>query len=244
MQIPDNIIANADDLGYNPSVNKAILYCFEQGYINSASLMTGPPHFEETANLIHANPAITNIGVHVNLAEGPPLTDFKEDYLDEAGNWDLTKTNKLFNPLSKAAKIAFSKEINVQIEKAIEANIPIIHLDAHLHLHTLPAFCQLFLAAAKTHNLKIRLAQTYNEGSYLKFYYRKYINNIFRRNGCNYSDRFETVDKFLRDKNDNINYTTTAEIMLHPWFDENAMLTDHYDRDTMEKWLIFLNDSQ
>ncbi len=242
MLIPGNILANADDLGYNTSVNKAILYCFEQEYINSTSLMTSTSYFEETINLVYNNPVITNIGIHVNLAEGPPLTDFKEDYLDATGNWDIQKTNKLFNPLDKAAKTAFSKEINAQIDRALDAKISIVHLDAHLHMHTLPCFYKLFLAAAKHYKLKIRLAQTYNEGSYLKFYYRKYINSIFREKGYNYSDRFVTVDKFLRDKNKILNKHITAEVMLHPCFDIDDILTDHYDPDTLAKWITFLNN--
>ena len=116
MRIPANIIANADDLGYNVAVNKAILYCYEQGYINSTSLMTNTPHFERTVSLVHENPVITNIGIHVNFAEGPPLTDFKENYLDSVGNWDIQKTNKLFNSLEKSSKVAFRKEINAAIQ--------------------------------------------------------------------------------------------------------------------------------
>ncbi len=145
MLIPANILANADDLGYNTSVNKAILYCFEQGYINSTSLMTSTAYFDETVNLVHENTVITNIGIHVNLAEeGPPLTDFSENYLDDAGNWDIRKTNRLFNPLDRASKTAFSKEINAQIERALAAKISVVHLDSHLHLHTLPCVYKLF----------------------------------------------------------------------------------------------------
>jgi predicted glycoside hydrolase/deacetylase ChbG (UPF0249 family) len=117
-----------------------------------------------------------------------------------------------------------------------------MHLDSHLHLHTLPCFYKLFLAAAKQYKLKIRLAQTYNESSYLKFYYRKYINNIFRNEGFNYSDRFETVDRFLREKNITFEKNITTEVMLHPWFDANDVLTDHYDRGTLAKWIDFLNN--
>jgi len=240
MRIPANIIANADDLGYNTAVNKAILYCYELGYINSTSLMTSTTYFEETVNLVHENAAITNIGIHVNLAEGPPLTDFKRDYLDATGNWDIKKTNKLYNPLDSATKAAFSKEINAQIDRAIEAKIPIAHLDSHLH--TLPAFYKLFLAAAKQHKLKLRLAQTYNEGSYLKFYYRKYINYIFRNNGVNYSDRFETVDRFLQCSDQASSQNIVVEVMLHPWFNSENILEDHYDRDTLAKWIDFLNN--
>ncbi len=70
MQIPGNVIATADDLGLKPSVNQAILYCFKQGYINSTSFLTNTIYFEETASLIHENPSINNIGVHINLADG------------------------------------------------------------------------------------------------------------------------------------------------------------------------------
>jgi len=239
MHIPNTVIANADDLGYNLSVNKAILYCFEQGYINSTSLMTNTSSFDETADLIHRNPVISNIGIHVDLVEGKPLTNFKEDYLDDAGNWDIKKTNKVFNPLNGAAKMAFSKEINAQVDKAVAAKISLVHLDSHLHLHTLPCFYKLFLAAAKHHKLKIRLAQTYKEGSRIKFYYRRYINNIFSKNGYNYSDHFETVEVFLQNKN-LVNKKIITEVMLHPWFDPAGTLEDHYDKDTLTKWINFL----
>ena len=241
MRVPNNIIANADDLGYNSSVNKAILRCFERGYINSTSLMTTTPSFNETADLIHSNPVISNIGIHVDLAEGKPLTDFKEDYLDDAGNWDIKKTNKIFNHLSGTAKMAFSKEINAQVDKAISAKIPLVHLDSHLHLHTLPCFYKLFLKAAEDHKLKIRLAQTYKEGSRLKFHYRRYINNIFIKHRHNYSNRFETVEVFLQNKNQ-VNKNIITEVMIHPWFNASGALDDHYDEGTLKKWIDFLRN--
>jgi predicted glycoside hydrolase/deacetylase ChbG (UPF0249 family) len=197
MSIPANIIANADDLGFSASVNKAILRSFEEGYISSTSLMTDTPDFEATVELIHQNPAIKNIGIHVDLAQFRPLTDFKENFLDDRGNWDVYKTNKVLISLSASGKAAFTKEINSQIERALQKKINIVHLDSHLHLHTLPAFYKLFLAAARKYKLKLRLAQTYNEGSYLKFYYRKYVNNLIMKAGLNYAGGFETVDRFL-----------------------------------------------
>jgi predicted glycoside hydrolase/deacetylase ChbG (UPF0249 family) len=240
MLIPENIIANADDLGYSTSVNKAILYCFQHGYINSTSLMTNMPFFKETVNFVLQNPVISNIGIHINLAEGRPITDFKEGYyLDSHGNWNIQKINRVFNSLNGNAKLAFSKEINAQIERALTEKIAVVHLDSHLHLHTLPCFYKLFLDAAKQYKLKIRLAQTYPEGSYLKFYYRKYINNLFRKVNCNYTDRFETVDRFLLHK-DQLRKNIIIEVMLHPWFDSLGILEDHYERNTLSKWIAFL----
>src|SRR5471030_2133213 len=192
MPLPSNIIANADDLGWDLSVNKAILYCFEKGYINSVSLMTNKPGFEDAVNLIHTNPAIKNIGVHVNLYSGKPHTDFpNKNFLLESGDWNLKKTRKTIQFFDPQTKTWFLNEVEAQVKIAMNAGVKITHLDSHLHLHTLPGFYQIFVDVAKRHQLKLRLAQTNNEGNYIKFLFRKYVNYKIKKAGSNYSDRFE-----------------------------------------------------
>ena len=250
MNLPNNIIANADDFGLKTSVNKAILYCFEQGYINSTSLMTNTFFFEEAVDIFQSNPVMKNIGVHVNLSEGKPLTNFNQRiYLDEDGNWNNDLILKKIQILSSEAKSAFSKEIHAQIDKAKSNKIPVVHLDSHYHSHTLPCFYKLFLEAAKFHELKIRLAQTYNENNYLKFYYRKYINMVFRTNHVNYSDLFDDVANFLKHTN-SVNTNQIIEIMLHPDFNSSGVLFDHVDIANFKKkepksigdWITFLSN--
>lgn len=110
MMIPANVIANADDLGFNTSINSAILHCFEKEYINSASLIVNMGGFDEAVDIIARNNPIRNIGLHINLAEGKPVTNFNQlGYLDESGNWDFSKVNKKINFLSTEARSAFSK---------------------------------------------------------------------------------------------------------------------------------------
>lgn len=241
--IPDNIIANADDLGYSPAINQAILYCFEQGYINSTSLMTNLGWFDEAVDLIHQSKAITQIGLHINLAEGRPLTNFSQPkYLDAEGNFDVRKINNALNILTPAARQAFSAEIYAQIDRALSNKVPIVHIDSHCHIHTLPCFYKLFSDAAKHYKLKIRLAQTYNEGSYLKFSYRKYINKVFSKNEGNYSAFFETVDHFLAAGALSYPKGKLIEVMLHPHFNELGVLEDHFEKDTIRNWLNFLHN--
>ncbi len=240
MSIIPNVIATADDFGLNNSVNRAILNCFEKEYINSTSFITNTLYFEESVSLIHENSIIQNIGVHINLAEGKPLTNYiPKHWLDENGNWDVKKINKKINFLNINSKNAFINEIGAQIDKALAAKISIVHLDSHYHIHTLPCFYQLFLDTAKRYKLKLRLAQTYNEGSYIKYLYRKRINNILKRNNTAYSAYFETVDEFLT-RRDKFTRAGVVEVMLHPDFDAAGELTDHYDADTMIKWLSFI----
>jgi predicted glycoside hydrolase/deacetylase ChbG (UPF0249 family) len=241
MLIKNHVIVNADDLGLNESVNRAILYCFEKQYINSTSLLTNTGYFDETVNMIHENDCITGVGIHINFAEGRPVSNFNQHpFLDERGNWNFQKTNKKITVLDNASKAAFLKEIYAQIDKALSAKISIIHLDSHFHLHTLPCFYKLFIHTAKHYKLKLRLSQTYNEGSYFKFMYRKYINHLIKTNNIQYSDYFETVDRFLK-REDTFNQNKIIEIMIHPNFDASEKLTDHVDEKTMQNWMIYLD---
>ncbi len=242
--LPKNIIANADDFGMNPQVNKAVLYCFEHGYINSTSIMVNTEFFEEAAEMAQKHTFITNIGVHVNLTDGKPITNFaRHNYLDDKGNWDKKKVNQKLQLLTPSSKSAFFEEINAQIVKALSHNLPITHLDSHRHVHTLPAYYKLFLQAAKDHKLKIRLAQSYFAGKRLNFFYRKRLNNIFSKGGYNYSDHFYDVYEFMKNGRFSDDGKIT-EVMLHPWFDQAGELTDHYDPRGFQFWLSLLKTRQ
>jgi hypothetical protein len=85
----------------------------------------------------------------------------------------------------------------------------------------------------------MRLAQTYREGSYLKFWYRQYINSRLTSRKLNYTDRFESVGHFLSQGRVNIGAEST-EVMLHPDFDAAGNLTDHFEAETMVNWLNYL----
>ena len=49
----NKIIINADDFGLNSSVNKAIVESFNNGLINSTTLMANMPGFEEAVEMAH-----------------------------------------------------------------------------------------------------------------------------------------------------------------------------------------------
>lgn len=241
MRIPSSIIVNADDIGLRPSVNKAILYSFQQGYINSTSLLTNMDCFDQTVDFIHNNPSIINIGLHGNFAEGRPVSNFKyHEFLDDDGNWNISKTSRVSQLLTKELKAAFAAELDAQLNKALSAKINITHVDSHLHLHTLPAFYNIYIDVAKCHKLKLRLAQTYREGSYVKFLYRSFLNNKIKSAHINYSDLFETVSKFLNRADRGSK--TMVEIMVHPDFDQAGKLIDHVDGISMDYWVDYLKN--
>ena len=235
------IIANADDLGLRISVNFAILQCFNAGFINSASLITNSLIFDETVAMIKSEKHVRNIGVHIDLIEFKPLTSFcAPRFLNKEGNWSLTAVNNKLLILNKKERHAFEQEIHAQIDKALSAGLKIVHLDSHYHIHTLPAFYKLFINAAKKYNLKLRLAQSYSQGNYITFLYRKWLNYLIKKNGNSYADFFEDVQHFLSSRRI-AERQLSVEIMLHPDLDGLGNLTDHYHPQTMKKWLEFLN---
>lgn len=237
MPLPSNIIANADDFGFSLSVNKAILFCYEQGYINSTTLMTNKPGFEDAVEMAHRHKIIKNLGVHVNLYSSKPLTDFPDkSCLLENGEWNKLEAKRLLRFIRPETRRYYFNEVEAQVKKAIESGIKITHLDSHQHLHTLPAFFPIFLKFAKLYKLKLRLAQSFNEGNYLKFQFRNYINQSMKKAGCNYSDKFETVEYFTKNPM-RVNDRPLTEIMLHPDFNSAGELTDHYSPSTMADWI-------
>ncbi|HWZ13624.1 MAG TPA: ChbG/HpnK family deacetylase [Mucilaginibacter sp.] len=240
MLIPGNIIANADDFGLNTAVNKGILHCYENGYINSTSIMTNRLNFEEAIDMIHANKIITNVGLHVDFVNFKPASDFRDKrFLTSSGIWDQKKTDNVFNFFDSQTKRYFSKEIEAQIQKVLKTEVKLTHMDTHRHLHILPTYFKIFIKIAKQYNLKLRLAQSFNEGNYLKFLYRKFVNNEIKKACCNYADAFETVPHFLKQTHD-ISSPLTTEIMLHPIMNESGELTDHYSATDLAGWISWL----
>ncbi len=240
MLIPDNIIANADDFGLNASVNRAILYCFENGIINSTSIMTNRPNFDEAVDMVHANKSIKNVGLHTDFVNCKPASDFPiKHFLLENGDWNQEKTDRPTNLLSSKTKGFFYNEIESQIQKAIKARLKLTHIDSHCQLHTFPCYYKIFIRIAEKYNLQLRLSESLKSGNYLKFLFRKFLNNTIKKSGCNYSDSFETVDHFLTHGLAK-SPRTTIEVMLHPQFNESGELTDHYSPTDMSNWISWL----
>jgi predicted glycoside hydrolase/deacetylase ChbG (UPF0249 family) len=240
MSIRTGLIVNADDLGLSKSVNEAILFCYKKGFINSSSIITNTPFFDETVQLVHNNAVIINLGIHINFAEDKPITNFKYDeYLNSSGEWNLEETRKYSNSLNAEVKKAFLTELYAQVDKALAANLNITHIDSHYHLHILPCFYDLFIKAAKKYNIKLRLAQLSHEQNVVKYLYRLYINSKIKLKSHNYSAKFENLGEYLKKLPDNKHQN--IELMVHPQFDESGNLTDSVDSLGFAEWVKYVS---
>jgi predicted glycoside hydrolase/deacetylase ChbG (UPF0249 family) len=130
------LIVNADDLGANEQVNDEIFDLIQAGVVTSATLMANTPGFEHAVQRIPRFRECS-FGIHLNLTAFPPLSPLNglEPILDDNGH--LSK--KLFNTkITPTLSRALLQELTLQVERALDAGVPVSHFDSHNHVHTIP----------------------------------------------------------------------------------------------------------
>lgn len=144
----DNIkylIINADDFGYCPRRDKAIVDLFKRKSISSTSLLVNGDHAHQACS--YAKVYSIPMGIHLNLTEGRPVTK------------DLSQINSLVNAdglmygklglrdeLEKGnvKKEHIEYEIEMQLDKYKEltnGERP-QHIDGHQHIHVHPLIAE------------------------------------------------------------------------------------------------------
>ena len=225
------LIINADDFGYSSDANKAIVKTLTNGLVSSTSIMANMPGFEEAVSLIKTKKMINQVGIHLNLFEGKPLTKEMQKCRvfcnDEGIFYYHSRKIKRFDTLKIPAAIIFN-ELSAQIEKVLNAGIIPTHLDSHGNIHT-----NYFIGS-----ILIKLAKQYNIPSIRKTSNLLKRNNIFSKmmvilynlrlqwhgfKSVNYSGTISDVTSNLN------NLTGTVEVIVHPVYN-NGMLFDSEEK--------------
>lgn len=140
LQSMSKLIINADDLGYTPSVNRAIIDLFNAGVVTSTSLLVNQDSSEEGADLARRHPRLS-VGVHLNLTRGRPVlaAALVPSLVGEEGNfWDASV---LFRKavLGQINWHEAAAELEAQVRWALTRGLHLDNLDSHVHFHSLPA---------------------------------------------------------------------------------------------------------
>jgi hopanoid biosynthesis associated protein HpnK len=147
------LIINADDFGFTPGVNRAIVEAHTGGVVTSSTLMANGPAFADAAHLARTVPQLS-VGCHVVLIDG-------ESVLSPEHIPTLTARNsgppRFRDGLKTFAARALTGRINpqeieaearAQIRKIQSAGIDISHIDTHKHTHLFPTILRPLLRAA------------------------------------------------------------------------------------------------
>jgi hopanoid biosynthesis associated protein HpnK len=147
------LIVNADDFGFTPGVNQAIVEAHTRGIVTSSTLMATGRAFNDAARLARTVPHLS-VGCHVVLIDGEPVLDAKLlPSLTVAGTASFRDGLKSFAVRALAGRLdpgEIEAEASAQIRKLQSAGVGVSHLDTHKHTHLFPAVLRPLLSAART----------------------------------------------------------------------------------------------
>ncbi|MBW4645185.1 MAG: hopanoid biosynthesis-associated protein HpnK [Goleter apudmare HA4340-LM2] len=150
-------IINGDDFGFSSEVNQAIIRAYEQGVLTSASLMVTGDAAEEAIALARSHPDLA-VGLHLVLVCGKSaLPPFQiPNLVDSLGNFSNNPLQAgLLYQFHLAAYEELRREIRAQLKKFRNLDLPLSHVDGHLHLHTHPVVLRILVELAREFDIKV-----------------------------------------------------------------------------------------
>ncbi|MBQ2811168.1 MAG: ChbG/HpnK family deacetylase, partial [Alphaproteobacteria bacterium] len=153
----NKIIFNADDFGISLGVNQAIVKAYNEGVLNSASLMVNQKYAKDAVKLHKDMPNLA-LGLHVNLTNEYSAAKAEDIFLlvDKNGKFKngFLKLFLLSMLRPKKFKQQAKIEIEAQIQKAIKMGVNLSHIDSHRHVHMIPAVFDIFKEMMAKYGIK------------------------------------------------------------------------------------------
>jgi predicted glycoside hydrolase/deacetylase ChbG (UPF0249 family) len=157
------LVLHADDFGMSEAVSRGIVQGFTHGLLTSTSILANGPACDfalaqwrdlqarksrgdlpslEKRRRLHDSTAPFDLGIHLNLTEGRPLTGdrYPRQLLDRDGRFPgvLAVAGRLLLSGSRFHD-ALDQELSAQIELLLDRGIAPTHLNAHQYVDMLPA---------------------------------------------------------------------------------------------------------
>lgn len=230
---------NADDFGLSRSINQGIIHSFESRLIQSASISINGSDCDYAVDYVTSSQNC-KIGIHITLVgrECPVSSNLK--YL--VGNNGLLLSRNLIFLKALYNKNIFLEtytESKAQIEKALNLNLKITHLDSHQHIHINPLFHGIFLRLCREFNIpklrtprSIRKLNRYGVGNVVNLlstslHSKALTNHLSPYNsyGFDFSGKLDLEALRLLSKLNCENY----EIMAHPGFSSDDTIIKYGD---------------
>ena len=180
-QHPSHLIVNADDFGYFQSVSRGIITAHKQGIVTATGVLSNLEGFTRDIELLRAAPSL-DIGVHLNLTHGQPVSKRMRDLLGRFGGLFPGKMN--FARAYLTGRISpgdVEEEWRAQIEKCVNQKLELRFLNSHEHLHMFPKLFTTTKKLADEYGIRFvrfsrsNIRETNNFGSFT----RGVIINIF-----------------------------------------------------------------
>ena len=133
----------ADDYGMSPGVNAGIIRLAKEGRLSAVSCMTSVAHWSQSACALRELPASVDLGLHLNLTEGAPLS------LPLAARWPRFPG---LPALIAQAHLGLLPLVQLQVEVLAQwqafgaaTGVEPAYVDGHQHVHHLPGVRDIVL---------------------------------------------------------------------------------------------------
>ncbi len=151
------IVLCADDYGQAPTVSQGIIDLLELGRLSAVSCMVNSPFWPVHATWLLPFQHAIDIGLHLNLTEGKPLSKpFIEAYGESLFSLSALMYRGLVRQLNKDILEA---ECLAQIDQFVEMRgcLPAF-VDGHQHIHQFPVIREALISA---YNKRLRAERVY-----------------------------------------------------------------------------------
>jgi predicted glycoside hydrolase/deacetylase ChbG (UPF0249 family) len=231
---------NADDFGLSRSINQGIIHSFESRIIQTASISINGSDCDYAVDYL-TSAQNNKVGIHITLVGSEVPVSSNLRYL-VGSNGQLLSRNLIFLKafFNKNVFLEIYTESKAQIEKALNLNFEITHLDSHQHLHINPLFHKIFIRLCREFNIpKLRTPRSINKfkrygvGNVVNLFStslhsKALINHLSPYNsfGFDFSGKLDVEALKLLSKLNHENF----EIMAHPGFssDDTIMKYGHW----------------
>lgn len=196
------LIVNADDYGMNENATKAILECFERGLLTNSTMIVNSEYSEVALSLAKEMGICGQIGLHVNLMQGRPLTDamrMNRTFCDASGNFTglIGRRGRRYQRfwMRKDDVIAAGLEIRAQMELFRKMGFLLNHFDSHIYSNTYLPLLPIYLICAKEFGFETTrgMVNTTADGkskkmSILRSLYSRHVYAEIRKSGMKTAD--------------------------------------------------------
>ena len=160
------LFLHADDFGMSRHVTAGIVDGFSNGILTSTSILANAPGFDDgvaqwkgletirasgrlrseaRARLGDSTEQPFDLGVHLNLTQGSPITTgFPKELLNQQGQFP--GIGGMFRRVIQAKsrwQIAIQNELSAQIGRVVDSGLSPTHLNGHQYVEILPAVSEL-----------------------------------------------------------------------------------------------------
>ena len=233
------LIINADDFGKSKEINLAIMEAMDLNLCKDTTLLVNFEDSLHAAELAIQKNSKNNVGVHLNLAEGYPLTDdIKKEKLfcNDDGLFHYKKDKRILR-LTTSEKKAIYIELRSQINLCRKYGIPISHADSHGHIHEEPGMLKIIMNIVKQEKIPfLRIAQNLAKSSSYKALYRNFCNSYISLNNLAASKYFGSTSDYYIAK-DRLKPNSVVELMIHPGTIIDNQIYDVYSKENLSAQL-------